>query len=249
MRITGFSRFAACAGAAILLPGWLGAQDWHEGLCQATIDASLSFPLGGVLAKIHVKEGEPVKEGAVILELESELETLEVARQKLAVEASRKDYERTKKVFDQGGSIRAEELEQKEAVWKIAQVEQQQAETQLRRRQLTAPSDGIVMDLFDLDRGEAVTANNPAARIVNTAQCRFTAYVKGESAHGFVKDKAVEITFNGSGSDITVSGTVEFVAPAIDAASGLLEVRAIFDNKEGRVTAGTMGGMRLKPAK
>ena len=119
---------------AWFLPATLRSQDWHTGLSQGSVDATVSFPVGGIIAKILKKENEPVKEGEIILELECDLETLEVARQKLAVEASRKEYERTKKVLEKGGSVSQEDVEQKEAVWKIAQVEQQQAEAQLQRR-------------------------------------------------------------------------------------------------------------------
>src|SRR5687768_16850181 len=47
------------------LPFSAVAQEWHEGLCQATVDASLSFPVPGVLGKVVKKEGEAVKEGDV----------------------------------------------------------------------------------------------------------------------------------------------------------------------------------------
>jgi len=180
------ARFAAILLLALtLLPFSAAAQEWHEGLCQATVDASLSFPVPGVLGKVLKKEGEAVKEGDVILELESGMETLEVTRQKLAVAAAKSEFERTKKVFDKGGSVTAEDMEQKEAVWKISEVEQQQAEAQLKRRQLVAPNSGILVDLFDYDRGEAVAANTPVARIVDISQCRFTIYVRGSSPHGF----------------------------------------------------------------
>ena len=109
--------------AMALLPSPAAAQEWHEGLCQATVVASLSFPVAGVLAKIVKQEGETVKEGDVILELENELEALEVSRQKLAVEAAKMEFERTKTVFDKGGSVSREDMEQKEAVWKISIVE------------------------------------------------------------------------------------------------------------------------------
>lgn len=233
---------------ALLLPVSSRAQDWHTGLSQASVDATVSFPVGGIIAKILKKENEPVKEGEIILELENELETLEVARQKLAVEAARREFERTKKVFDKGGSVSQEDVEQKEAVWKIAQVEEQQAGAQLRRRSLPAPTDGIVVDLFDFDRGEAVTPNAPVARVLDMAQCRFTAHVRGDSPHGMEKGKAVELHFRTSREEITVEGTVEFVSLAIDAASGLQEVRAVFDNKDNRVPAGLLGKMRLKAA-
>jgi RND family efflux transporter MFP subunit len=255
---------AVLALAFLMVPLTAAAQDWHEGLCQATVDASLSFPVPGVLAKVEKKEGEPVKQGDVILELESETENLEVSRQILAVDAAKKDFERSKSVFAKGGSVSQEDVEQKEAVWKIAIVEQQQAEAQLRRRQLVSPGAGVVVDLFDLDRGEAVAANTPAARVVDISHCRFTVYVRGDSAHGFEKGKAVEIQFRidreeirvigteetrvTGTEEITVTGTVDFVSPAIDAASGLLEVRAVFDNKDRRVPAGLLGKMRLKSA-
>jgi len=180
--------------------------------------------------------------------LESEMETLEVTRQELAVKADNQEYERTRRVFEKGGSVSLEDVEHKEALWRISIVEQQQAEAQLRRRRLVAPNSGVLIKLFDLDRGEAVAANAPAARIVDISQCRFTVYVKGNAPHGFEKGKAVEIAFKTPKEDVTVSGTVDFVSLAIDAASGLQEVRAVFDNKDGRVPAGLLGRMRLKPA-
>jgi RND family efflux transporter MFP subunit len=225
------------------------AQDWHQGLCQANVDASLSFPVGGVLSKILVKKGDAVKEGEIILQLENETETLEVTRQHLAVEAAKKEFERAKQIFQKGGSISQADMDQKEAVWKIAIVEEQQAASQLKKRQLPAPSNGIVVDLFGLDPGEAVTANAPAARVVDTSQCRFITHVPGDSPHGFEKGRDVELVFKTSKGDVTVSGSISFVSEAIDAASGLQEVNAVFDNRDGRVTAGLQGKMRLKPAK
>lgn len=232
----------------LLLPSAALCQDWHTGLCQARVDASLSFPVGGIVSRILVKENEPVKENDVILELESTTESLEVARQTLAVEAAKKDFDRTKKVRSDGGSVSQEEVEQKEAIWKVAQVERQQAEAQLERRRLKAPTNGVLAKLFDVDRGEAVAPNTPVARVIDMSECRFTAYVKGDSPHGFDKGKEVLLSFTTSREQVTLTGTVEFVSQAIDAASGLQEVRAIFDNKDGRVPAGLMGKMKLKTA-
>ena len=246
------NKFPFITGAvALSLLSPLHAQEWHTGLSQARVDASLSFPVGGVIAQIMKKEGDTVHSGEVILELESNMESLEVARQTLAVEAAKKDYDRTKKVLASGGSISQEDVEQKEAVWKIAQVEKQQAEEQLKRRQLRAPADGVVDDLFDLERGEAVAPNAPAARVMDISECRFTAHVKGDAAHGFKQGREVELVFkiDKEQEEVSVTGTVEFVSKGIDAASGLQRVRAVFDNKDGRVPSGLLGKMMLKPAK
>jgi multidrug resistance efflux pump len=128
-------------------------------------------------------------------------------------------------------------------------VEQQQAESQLKRRQLIAPATGVIQDLYGLERGEAVPANSPAARLVDTSHCVFTAYVQGSVAHGFEKGKPVEISLKSGEEEINVTGSIEFVALTVDAASGLQVVRAGFDNKDARVLAGLPGKIRLQPAK
>ena len=80
--------------------------------------------------KIGQSHKWPTVPGKIVSsELESETEALEVSRQKLAVESARKEFERSKSVFQKGGSVSQEDMEQKEAVWKIAIVEQQQAES------------------------------------------------------------------------------------------------------------------------
>ena len=48
---------------------------------------------------------------------------------------------------------------------------------------------------------------------------------------------------------IRIAGTVVFVSPVVDPASGLLEVKAEFDNKEGEVRPGIAGVMLLKITK
>ncbi len=234
---------------ALILLTSLHGQEWHTGLCQGRVDTTLSFPVGGIISQILKKEGDTVRQDDVILELESGLESLEVARQTLAVEAAKKDFERTKKVLANGGSVTQEEVDQKEAVWKIAQVEKQQAEEQLKRRQLRASAGGVVDDLFELERGEAIAANAPAARVLDITECRFNAYVRGDAPHGFEKGGEVEIVFTSGENELTLTGTVEYVSLAVDAASGLQEVRAVFDNRDGRVRSGWQGKMRLKPAK
>jgi RND family efflux transporter MFP subunit len=239
------------AGAAVVcctvsVRPLIAADPWHAGLSEPRVDASLSFPLAGVLSVVRVKEGDVVKAGDVLLELENESERLEVQRRHLAMQAARKEYERTKLVFDQGRSVSREELEQKEATYKIAEVEKQIAEAALKHRQLVAPCAGVIVDLFGIDPGEAITANTPVVRLVDVTQCRFTSYVKGDSKHGFAAGKPVEIEFETAQGDKTMTGTIDFVSPVIDASSGLQQVRAVIDNGQGLLAPGLQGRIRLK---
>ena len=53
----------------------LAAQEWHQGLCIRRMWMLSSFSIGGVLSKVFVKQGDAVKAGDPILELENEVET------------------------------------------------------------------------------------------------------------------------------------------------------------------------------
>ncbi len=222
------------------------AQVWIDGLSEPQTDGTLGFQLAGVLATLLVKDGQAVKQGDLLATLDDELEKLEVVRRALVKEAAKKDYERTKQVFDNGKSVSRDELDQKEANYKVAAVEHEVAEAQLRRRQLRAPYDGIISDHFNLDPGESVQPNAPVVRLVNPTMCRFTCHVPGNADHGLSVDKAVTIKFEIGGKTILFEGRVDFISPTVDAASGLQVIKATFANPDGAIAPGVTGKLQVK---
>ncbi len=231
---------------ALCLLASASAQDWIDGLSEPQQDSTLGFQLAGVLASLSVKDGQAVKEGDLLASLDNELEKLEVARRALVRDAAQKDYERTKQVFDNGKSVSRDELDQKEANFKVAEVEHQVAEAQLRRRQLRAPFDGIISDHFDLDPGESVQPNAPVVRLVNPALCRFTCHVPGSVNHGLKEGTSVTIQFQLGEKTVNFAGKVEFVSPTVDAASGLQVIKATFANPERAIAPGITGKLQIK---
>lgn len=221
------------------------SEGW-TGYSEPVLDSTLAFQSGGIVAKFHVQDGQAVHQGDLLVELDSEQEKLEVERRNLVMEAARKDYERTKQVFETGKSVSRDELEQKEASFKVAEVELRIAKEILRRRQLTAPGDGVLADHFGYDLGEAIQAGTPIVRIVNVAECRFTCHVKGSSQHGLSPTKQVSLEIDVGGATVKVDGVVEFVSPVVDAASGLLVVKARFSNPGGKIPPGLTGRLHLK---
>src|SRR4030095_14086811 len=67
--------------AAGPLQGGALAQDIEvQGITEAYLDATLSSPVAGTVARHFFKEGDQVEAGAVIMELDKRLEELEVVR-------------------------------------------------------------------------------------------------------------------------------------------------------------------------
>jgi RND family efflux transporter MFP subunit len=215
------------------------------GLTEPVLDVTLSASVPGIIAARRFKEGDFVKEGDAIVELDKRLEELELERRKLVLEARRIDYERTAKLVQTTKGTSKEELEKKEYDYKLAQVEHAMAAEQLRRRVVTAPLSGVVMQ-FPLELGESCQPYQPLARVVDARRCYLVANLEPRAAAALSPGKEVKLEIDTGATAEPVSGTVTFLSPVADAASGLIEVKVLFENAAGKIRPGLAGRLHLK---
>lgn len=221
------------------------ATEPASGITQAMYDGTLSLPVAGIVTRCVRLEGEFVQPGDVLLELDSALETLEVTRRRQILESRRSGWESLQRLFEQNSlSVRREELDKARSEYEIARTELQLAEEQLRRRRLVAPCAGVVAEVLP-QAGEAVQAYQPVVRLVDTRRVRFVANVEPAWGVTLRKGQAVELGLEEAGGPMRVSGTVAFVSPVVDPASGLRRVEVWFENAEQRMAPGVAG--RLLP--
>jgi multidrug resistance efflux pump len=108
-----------------------------------------------------------------------------------------------------------------------------------------APYDGFITELF-LQVGEACQIQQPILRLVDTRQCYFICNVDARSGQGLRPRQSVNLEIESGPSTVLIQGTISFVSPVVDAASGLMKVKVIFDNPEGRVRPGVAGKMTFE---
>jgi RND family efflux transporter MFP subunit len=239
-RTLGWLAVLALSGA----PAVAAPAAFCTGITQPVVDVALSMPVAGIMVTRHCKEGDFVHRGDVILELDERLEELEVGRKRFVMDNAKADWESTKAVFDKTTSISHDELLKKETDFQVASAEYEEAAEALRRRKLFAPADGVITEL-NLHVGEACTAYQPIARLVDPRRCYFISNVDASlSAHLKVGQK-VGLSIDGAGDPLQIEGTIVFVSPVVDSASGLQRVKVLFDNTDGRVRPGLSGRMQL----
>ena len=128
-------KFQPAARSVFPAPGVLFIQTWvalllafsaqasemsSAGITEPFLDVTLSASVPGIITAQKVREGDLVKEGAVLLELDKKLEELEVERRKLVRDQKWSDFDGTQKLFKTTKGVSKEELEKKEAEYKIA---------------------------------------------------------------------------------------------------------------------------------
>lgn len=256
----------ACAALLGSLPLPLFAA---AGLIEPLQQATLASTVVGRIQRVLIKEGDTVKAGQVLVELEQELEALEVERRRLVAENKseieiareraallEKEWQATAKLREATRSVSQEELDKKQIEYKLARAETAQleirekievlehkiAQAQLDRRLIRAPNDGVVTRVH-AQPGEISEVRQPLVAMVNASACYLVANIEPAISAGLRPGGVARVKIDpaSGGSALEVSGTVDSMSPVIDSASGLRRVKILLPNRDGRITPGLVG--------
>jgi RND family efflux transporter MFP subunit len=216
-----------------------------RGITEPFRDVLLSAATAGIVQAKNFQEGDRVNQGDIIFALDKRLEELETNRRQLVVELRKTDADSTRILFSKTTGVAKDELAKKEVDHKVAAVEYDMAMEQLRRRQITAPFAGTLSDLL-LEVGEAVQAYQPMARLVDTSQFYFVCNLEARMASRLTLNQAVSVEIETGTETFVTSGKITFLSPVVDPASGLMKVKALFDNSAGKIRPGLAGKITFK---
>lgn len=258
-----------CAALALLLAltGSARAAD-YIGIVHARHKLSLSLPVTGVVAKVAVEPGQKVGVGQALILLDERAQALEEQRRRTQYEdlsELRATEERLKvvqplaedarKLAASRGALSREDAARNELDFiatrgRLAQLqaqktreklEMQLAETDRQQRRLLAPVAGVVTRV-GIDVGEWAKPGDTLVELVDASVLHLRVNVPAAAARKLKDGQALPVSVDGAD---TLNGSVSFISPVTDAASGLVEVRVRFANPAGRVVAGSKGIVRL----
>jgi RND family efflux transporter MFP subunit len=213
------------------------------GITEPYMDVQLSTPVQGTVHVQHFDEGAEVEEGKVILELDSKLEELETQRRREVMERNQSDFEATKTLFERTKAVSKEEFDKRRMEFNVSVAEFGIAEEQLKRRKIVAPFSGSIVEIT-LQPGASCEPYQPLVRLADTKRCFFVGHIEGTAAAGLKVGQEVKIEVVGVNE--AVVGTLAFISPVVDSASGLARVKAIFENAEGTIRPGLAAKMILE---
>lgn len=218
---------------------------WVTGVTEPIKDVTLAFPIVGVVGARPLTEGSAVRKDQVVIELDKQLEELDLERKRLARDLAASELERLKSLAQRNTiSVSKEEIEKKRSEFEITRVDQELAAAVLKRRQLISPIDGQVAQFYK-DVGEKCEDQQPVVRIVDTRRCLLVANVEPRLAQQLRLDQKVKVEVQVGDAPVTLDASVIYLSPVADAASGLLRIKAVFENPEGRIRPGVAGRLRI----
>ena len=237
--------------------------------CRAELE--LAFAVSGLVYKTLVDEGQIVSSGDILMRLDQEIEKIDLARRKAillddaelraAVARSviaRKQMVSAERIHSTTGGISLEEVQNRTLASKLAEIEISRLEAQakldsfdyetagenLRRRTLTAPSDGIISNI-EIMTGESAQVNDPVMVLCDLSQLQFVANIPVTYADKL--NSGMKVMVQIVSRDASVVGVVKFISPIIDSASGLQEVKILISDVEEWLRPGMSANLVLTP--
>lgn len=209
-----------------------------RGVLMPLHDLQLSSRAAGVIEDFPVAEGETVKEGDLLVQLNADVERAELAQAEAMLEGASSEEDRARREYERAEALRRDSIgserdyEAAKYAFERAAAQKKQAtatvavaRARLQERSLYAPISGL---MFKRSKsvGEAVERLETVVRVVDSSKLELVVYVGSELFGQFTKETTVQVVLeDGPGRGTSLDGAIVHVDPIIDPQSGTFRVR------------------------
>lgn len=249
---------------------------WNEfsGRLEAVERVEVRPRVAGLIENVHFREGALVKKGDLLFTIDREPYAAEVARAEAELASARSRYEFARtdlsraRQLVQKGTISKRTLDERENLFGEAQAALNAAEAALKTTRLNleytevrAPIAGRV-GKAEITSGNLVSAG-PGAPVLTTLVSVSPIYASfnaderivaralkdlpGADAHTRVAEIPVQMGTSAT-EGTPIRGHLQLIDNQVDAQSGTVRVRAVFDNEDGSLIPGQFARLRMGEA-
>nr|WP_136250249.1 efflux RND transporter periplasmic adaptor subunit [Ningiella ruwaisensis] len=187
----------------------------------------------GQVMSTPAKEGEPVKEGELLVQLAMEDRQLQLDEQKALLESRSKTLERLARLAKQNYQSESE-LERARADVKAVEAAIARIELDIARTRITAPFSGILESRL-VEAGDYVQTNKAIAILIEPTPLIVSVPVGQHHINRVALGSKVDVALS---TGEQVSGTVRYISPRANSSTRTFEVEIEIDNSDSKLKSG-----------
>ena len=212
-----------------------------SGSIEANEQVEIRSEVSGIVKNIYFQEGSNVTKGQVLFKV-NDIELKAQLAQAKTKESLASENERRAKLLLQKEAISQEEYDVARADYQSAKAQSQLIQAQIEKTSVRAPFSGKI-GLRSISPGTYVTPTLLVAKLVNSGELKITFSIPEKYASQVKKNAT--ITFKVTGSNQSYSAKIYAIEPEVEIATRTLKVRALANNKNGKLLPGTFADVQL----
>ncbi len=206
----------------------------------------LAFKTPGVVAAIHVEEGDAVKKGQVLAELDPRDVDAQLRQAQEAADKAARDLARVRKLHANGFASDAA-LQDAEAQAKSTRAAAQAARSNKGYAAIVAPADGVVMRR-NVEANGVVAAGAPVLTLSDMSESFvLAAGLADRDALRVAMGDAATVTFDAFPGK-SFAATVSEIGADADARTGTFQIKMRLAETDAPLKSGLVGRAAIKPA-
>lgn len=212
-----------------------------SGSIEANEQVEIRSEVSGIVEGIYFQEGSNVSKGQVLFKV-NDLELKAQLRQTATKEGLASENERRAKLLLQKEAISREEYDIARADLKSAQAQSQLIKAQIAKTSVRAPFSGKI-GLRSISPGTYITPAILVTKLVNVDKLKITFSIPEKYANQVRTN--TNLTFTVAGSTEKHTAKVYAIEPGVEVSTRTLQVRAIAENRGGKLLPGTFANVEL----
>ncbi|MGL4612393.1 MAG: efflux RND transporter periplasmic adaptor subunit [Shewanella sp.] len=205
--------------------------------------AILNFSASEKISAIHFENGDNVSQGQVIAQLDNTKAKADLDKVKSALALAKTKLERvTDLLAKEPYALAKQDVDEMRENVNLAAADVRQKQAIMNDYLIKAPFDGQLTS-FSQSIGSQIASGTPLVTLysLNPVEVR---YAISQNDFGKAKKgQKVEVTVEAYGTEV-FDGVVNYVAPAVDEASGRVEIHAAIDNQEFKLAPGMFANIK-----
>ncbi|MGO2510031.1 MAG: efflux RND transporter periplasmic adaptor subunit [Vibrio hibernica] len=216
------------------------SSDWIPtidaiGFIEPLQGVTLTSQESGMVNKISFESGMEVKEGQILIQLDSKVEKANLKSAQARLPAARAKSERYANLYKKS-SISQEAYDDAKASYLSLSADIESLNATIERRTVTAPFPGIV-GLRNVYLGQFMQVGDDVTRLEDTSVMRLRFTVPQTDIRLIHLNQTININVD-SYPDTPFIGKVSAIEPAVNAQSGLIQVQAEIPNSDNKLRSG-----------
>ena len=187
---------------------------------------------GGEVVEVLVEEGEAVREGQLLAQLDPSDARLALAEAQAHYDNVQREYNRTVELAEHGG-VTDQELENQRYQVELRTIALERSRQQLTDTEIRSPITGIVGER-SVEQGATISANTRVFHVLDPDPLLAVIHIPDASRQSLRAGQGVRIQAAGG---VRASGVIDRISPVVDAESGTVKVTVELDR------AGPAAGM------